>query len=298
MPHQSSPQAEELLDQEIKVLDKGFIRLVDFMGSDQRIVDAARVSYQAGTKTLRTDEQLIRYLLRHKHTTPLEKVRFEFHVKLPIFVARQWMRHRMGSFNEMSARYSVLPDEFYYPETLRAQSGSNKQGSEGTISAKNERIGQEYLKEHTDRAYGLYTDMLDNGIARELARMVLPVNIYTQFYWTVDLWNLLHFMKLRSDPHAQWEIQEYSRVLEACVKAVAPFTYQAFVDYVRDAINFSGPEKNAIVAMLDRALFSFSNEPDLVVEKYAKSAGMTTRTPSDKLTREFKELLVKLGLGT
>ncbi len=289
MPHMNSPAAEKLLDKEFLILDKGFIRLVDYMGGDSRIVDAARVSYQSGTKQVQTDEQLIRYLLRHKHTTPLEKVRFEFHVKLPIFVARQWMRHRMGSFNEMSARYSILEDEFYEPHEIRKQSLTNRQGSSEEFVARNVNENWAlFVKEHDDRCYKMYKDLLTVNAAREQARMVLPVNIYTQFYWTVDLWNLMHFMKLRSDPHAQWEIQEYSRILEACVGAVCPIAYSAWCTYYRDAVMFSITERQTITNMLLEHKILIDLEPQ------AKEAGMTTRTPSGKLSREFKEFLTKL----
>ena len=180
----------------IKCLDKGFVELIDWMGDDKRIVDAARVSHQDGTTKVHDDRGLIRYLLRKLHTTPFEKIRFEFHVKLPILVARQWMRHRTGSFNEISARYSILSDDFYIPDELRTQSESNKQGSSEKIVEEilmGDPLNQssmhpsDFLEEVCDEAYANYITLLDNGTARELARCVLPVHIYTEFYWTVDL---------------------------------------------------------------------------------------------------------------
>ena len=301
MPHISNPKAEELLDKELKVLDKGFIRLVDYMGSDQRIVDSARVSYQGGTKKVRNDSTLLRYLLRHKHTTPFEKIRFEFHVKLPIFVARQWMRHRMGTFNELSARYSVMPDEFYYPESFRKQSLSNKQGSGEDLSDKENKNYLNKLKTFCEvDAYGLYQSMIDNNVARELARMVLPVNIYTEFYWTVDLWNLMHFMKLRSDSHAQLEIQAYSLKLEECVQAVCPDAYDAFCDYHKESKTLTRIEALLIEEIL--------NSPDLFKDKSGKQSkveyfssffdkrGMKTKSSNGNYTREFVEFLNKFNI--
>ena len=296
MPHMTTPVADSLIDQDLEVLDKGFVRLVDYMGGDQRITDSARVSYQGGTKQVREDSQLIRYLLRHKHTTPFEKVRFEFHVKLPIFVARQWMRHRMGTFNELSARYSVMPDEFYYPDQYRTQSTTNKQGSGGVLEPPENAVQHTLVKELCEDAYFRYQQMLKAGVTREQARMVLPVNIYTQFYWTVDLWNLMHFMKLRSDSHAQWEIQEYSRRLEMCVEAVCPNAYAAFIDYHRDSQTFSGPETTILTDWIDSKARAHSENVGLTLEIMCKDRGMTTRTPSGKLSREFQEFLGKLNV--
>lgn len=313
MPHIIVPEAEEILDKEFKVLDHGFVRLVDYMGSDQRIVDAARVSYQAGTKKINSDRGLIRYLLRHKHTTPLEKVRFEFHIKLPIFVMRQLIRHRMASVNEESARYSVLSDEFYIPQHLRKQSVTNKQGSSDEIISKlchlEDRVAQkgesiaplvdveEYLNRLCENAYGEYEYLLSNGVARELARMVLPVNIYTQFYWTIDLHNLMHFLKLRLDSHAQLEIQEFAKPIEMCARAVCPIAMEAWTDYIYDAVNFSRMEVGVIRSIVQNLGVMSQDGREAMLELLAKGSGMETRTDKGEYSREFKEFLDKLGIN-
>lgn len=255
MPHLTTPEAETLLDVIVPVLDKGHVRLVDWMGGDSRVVSAARVSYQEGTKTLREDESLINYLLSHEHTTPFEKVRFEFHVKVPIFIARQWMRHRMGSFNELSARYSVMKDEFYipYPDQVRTQSEQNKQVGEGQLSNTDSVVAVEQINKASKKAYESYETLLALGVCREQARMVLPVNIYTEFYWTIDLWNLMHFLKLRLDWHAQKEIREYATVIANCVKAVAPMSYAAFNEYIVNSCKFSKKEQELVAALLNDA---------------------------------------------
>lgn len=209
---------------ELKTLDKGFVRLVDSMGNDSSIVQAARVSYADGTKTLREDEKLIDYLIRNDHLTPLEMVEFKFHIKCPIFVARQMFRHRTASINEVSARYSIMKDEFYIPELSRMQKQStkNKQGSEGELSEEAQRKCLGIIRVASQNAYAHYEQLLKAGLSRELARMVLPVNLYTEFYWKIDLRNLLNFIRLRSDSHAQKEIVDYSNNLLRIVKTVAP----------------------------------------------------------------------------
>jgi thymidylate synthase (FAD) len=224
----------------VNCLDHGFVHLVDWMGNDQRIVDAARVSYQQGTKAVQSDRHLIRYLMKNLHTTPFEKVVFEFHVKLPIFVARQWMRHRTGSFNEVSARYSVMKDEFYIPSPLRKQSTSNRQGSSDEVVEVITETGYPntspkfYFENKTNNAYHDYEVLLANGTARELARCVLPVSLYTEFYWTVNLWNLMHFLKLRLDKHAQLEVRVFAdaiyKIISECCDL--PFALEAFQDYI------------------------------------------------------------------
>lgn len=309
MPHIIVPEAEEILDKEFKVLDHGFVRLVDYMGSDQRIVDAARVSYQAGTKKINSDRGLIRYLLRHKHTTPLEKVRFEFHIKLPIFVMRQLIRHRMASVNEESARYSVLSDEFYIPQHLRGQAVTNKQGSSDQIIEKiNTHLRWDgapgapldvatFLGEVCQGAYKHYKEMLDQGVARELARMVLPVNIYTQFYWTIDLHNLMHFLKLRLDSHAQLEIQEFAKPIEMCARAVCPIAMEAWTDYIYDAVNFSRMEVGVIRSIVQNLGVMSQDGREAMLELLAKGSGMETRTDKGEYSREFKEFLDKLGIN-
>lgn len=209
---------------ELKTLDKGFVRLVDSMGNDSSIVQAARVSYADGTKTLREDEKLIDYLIRNDHLTPLEMVEFKFHIKCPIFVARQMFRHRTASINEVSARYSIMKDEFYIPELSRMQKQStkNKQGSEGELSEEDQLKCLSIIEVASHNAYAHYEDLIKTGLSRELARMVLPVNLYTEFYWKIDLRNLLNFIRLRSDSHAQKEIADYSNNLLSIVKTVAP----------------------------------------------------------------------------
>lgn len=214
---------------DIIVHNHGFVRLVDVMGSDSSIVQAARVSYGAGTKTQREDEKLIDYLMRNKHTSPFEMVVFKFHVKLPIFVARQWIRHRTGSFNEVSARYSVLPDEFYIPneEDITTQDVKNRQGrtSEQVVDANAARF---IIEQHSRMAYTTYQHLLEMGVARELARMVLPLNIYTEWYWQVNLKNLLDFLRLRLDPHAQKEFRDYGAAILEIIKPSVPATIDSW----------------------------------------------------------------------
>lgn len=219
-------------------------RLVDHMGSDEAIVEAARVSYAKGTKAVSDTRGLIRYLMRHKHTTPFEMVEFKFHIRAPIFVARQWMRHRTASVNEMSARYSVLDDEFFLPDHLRTQSGSNKQSSE------EEMTGDELLilkqKASCDMAFHVYDDLLKHGCSRELARTHLPVSTMTEFFWKINLHNLFHFLKLRMDSHAQPEIQVLAKQVYELIKPVVPLACEAFEDFVLYSLTLSGPELAAI----------------------------------------------------
>ena len=239
------PALEEVLYQAIPVLDHGFIRVIDYMGDDAAVVQAARVSYGRGTRRVSEDRGLINYLMRHRHTTPFEMCEIKYHVKLPIFVARQWIRHRTANVNEYSARYSILDREFYIPapEHLAAQSSLNRQGRgtvlEGTEAAR----VFELLREDATRAYDDYEDMLNEGpdgnprdpdrqgLARELARMNLSLNFYTQWYWKTDLWNLLHFLSLRADAHAQYEIRVYAEAMLDTVRRWVPATYDAFMDY-------------------------------------------------------------------
>ena len=219
------------------VLDHGFIRVVDYMGDDAAIVQAARVSYGAGTKHVQNDEGLIRYLMRHWHSTPFEMCEVKFHVKLPVFVARQWIRHRTANVNEYSARYSILDREFYIPapEQLAAQSTVNNQGRGETLSGPEAARVLDLLKSDAMTAYDHYEDMLSQdgqqGLARELARMNLPMNIYTQWYWKTDLHNLFHFLRLRADTHAQYEIRVYAEAMCKIVSDWVPLAYRAFEDY-------------------------------------------------------------------
>jgi thymidylate synthase (FAD) len=210
-----------------KVLDKGFVRLVDFTGGDQRAVESARVSFGSGSKGAARDKQLVQYLLAHGHHSPFEHSIFQFHVKLPIFVARQWMRHRIASYNEISARYTEVAEEFYVPAEFRIQDKINRQGSRksGTLdSAELLKIYQKSL----DSSYAAYRELIERGVAREMARMVLPVAQYTQFHWTVNARSLMNFLSLRMDPHAQLEIQDYARVIAGIFKARMPWTWEAF----------------------------------------------------------------------
>ena len=225
------------------------------MGNDDAIIQAARVSYGSGTKSISDDRNLIRYLLRHRHTTPFEMAEIKLHVKLPIFVARQWIRHRTASVNEYSARYSLLDREFYIPteEVIAGQSSENKQGRAGAVSADRAGKVSEAMTEVAERAYATYLELLNEavegfvqdpekqGVARELARTVLPVSFYTQWYWKIDLHNLLHFLALRADPHAQYEIRCYALEILKIVQAWVPHVYEAFVDYRLDAADMSGP---------------------------------------------------------
>ncbi|MDM7932064.1 FAD-dependent thymidylate synthase [Tabrizicola sp.] len=238
------------------VLDHGFIRVIDYMGDDAAIVQAARVSYGAGTKHVQNDEGLIRYLMRHWHSTPFEMCEVKLHVKLPVFVARQWIRHRTANVNEYSARYSILDREFYIPapDQLAAQSTVNNQGRGEVLQGEEAARVLELLKSDANRAYDHYEAMLSQdgqqGLARELARMNLPANIYTQWYWKVDLHNLFHFLRLRADPHAQYEIRVYAEAIAACVRDWVPLAYGAFEDYRIGGVTLSAKA----IAVLKRRL--------------------------------------------
>ncbi|MFK7761109.1 MAG: FAD-dependent thymidylate synthase [Candidatus Midichloriaceae bacterium] len=247
-------QLEKILFEPIKVLDHGFIRVIDYMGDDAAIVQAARVSYGKGTKMLSQDKGLINYLMRHYHTTPFEMCEIKLHIKLPIFIARQWIRHRTANVNEYSARYSILDKEFYLPDpqNIEIQSQSNKQGREGILDPNKAQRVLDILREDSLRCYDNYMDLLNldektgevkdpnkDGIARELARMNLTLNYYTQWYWKIDLNNLLHFLRLRADAHAQYEIREYSDIMLDIVSKWVPLTYEAFTNYRKDSVNLS-----------------------------------------------------------
>ncbi len=228
------------------VLDHGFVRVIDYMGDDGAIVQAARVSYGAGTRHVQNDEGLIRYLMRHWHSTPFEMCEVKLHVKLPVFVARQWIRHRTANVNEYSARYSILDREFYIPaaDQLAAQSTVNNQGRGAVLEGAEAARVLQMLKSDADRSYDHYEAMLSTdgqqGLARELARMNLPMNIYTQWYWKVDLHNLFHFLRLRADAHAQYEIRVYADLIAACVRDWVPLAFAAFEDYRMGGLNLSG----------------------------------------------------------
>jgi thymidylate synthase (FAD) len=253
MPRIFVEAAEAMLDQEIKVLDKGFVRLVDYMGGDQRIVQAARVSYGAGTKSYRQDRGLIHYLIKNWHTSPFEQVQLTFHTKMPIFVARQWVRHRTARLNEISGRYSVMKDEFYLPdpENIRPQSEDNKQGrSEERFTPDQEQEIINLFAEEQRGVYANYEKLLELRVARELARNNLPLSLYTEWYWQIDLHNLFHFIRLRMDPHAQYEIRVYAEALAECAKAVAPIAYEAFEEHILGSVSFSRAECEALSVLL------------------------------------------------
>ncbi len=241
-----SPGMEAHLYKAREVLDHGFVRVIDYMGDDAAIVQAARVSYGAGTKKARDDSGLIRYLMRHWHSTPFEMCEIKLHVKLPVFVARQWIRHRTANVNEYSARYSILDREFYIPapEQLAAQSTVNNQGRGEVLQGAEASRVLEVLKADSARAYDHYEEMLSQegqqGLARELARMNLPANVYTQWYWKVDLHNLFHFLRLRADAHAQYEIRVYADAIAEMVKDWVPAAYGAFEDYRMGGVQLSG----------------------------------------------------------
>ena len=228
-----APGMERHLHTAHPVLDHGFVRVVDYMGDDAAIVQAARVSYGRGTKAVSSDEGLIRYLMRHHHSTPFEMCEVKLHVKLPIFVARQWIRHRMANVNEISARYSVLDREFYVPapEVVAAQSAVNAQGRGEALTGEAAARVLDRLREGAARAYDDYEALLGEDLARELARMALPASVYTQWYWKTDLHNLLGFLRLRADPHAQWEIRAYAEALGRVVSDWVPLAWRAHQDY-------------------------------------------------------------------
>lgn len=282
---------EEILYEPIEVLDHGFVRVIDYMGDDQAIVQSARVSYGKGTKKINQDRGLIRYLMRHWHTTPFEMCEIKLHVKLPIFIARQWIRHRTANVNEYSARYSILDKEFYVPApaNLAAQSNDNRQGRGNVLEGAEAQRVLDILKGDSEQTYRHYMEMLNMddaseqvldpskvGLARELARMNLPVNYYTQWYWKIDLNNLLHFLMLRADAHAQYEIREYANAILKIVEKWVPMTYEAFLDYRMNSANLSKQMVDAVKRMIGGESVNQEN------------SGMTQR--------EWDELVQKLDL--
>jgi len=265
---------------EIKVLDKGFVRLVDSMGTDSRIVQSARVSYADGTKSVRQDKGLIDFLTRHKHTSPLEQVEFTFHIKLPLFVMAQLVRHRTSSLNQMSARYSIMRDEFYIPSQVRSQDENNKQGSLfGGVEGENELI--KLFEENAERAYRDYENLLNSGVAREMARMVLPQNLYTEVYWKQDLHNLLHLLRLRMDSHAQWEIQQYAEAMYQLVKEITPWAIESWEEHTLESISLGKTERQILKELASSGM-TVSNLKEIVnrfVEegKLSKGRGRETK---------------------
>ena len=257
-------ELENILYEAIPILDHGFIRVIDYMGDDTSIVQAARVSYGKGTKKVSTDAGLIKYLMRHWHSTPFEMCEIKYHVKLPIFIARQWIRHRTANVNEYSARYSILDKEFYLPavENLAAQSQSNRQGRGDVLSGDQAKKVLDLLKKDAEQTYDNYETMLNErydgsvidekqvGLARELARMNLTLNTYTQWYWKTDLLNLMNFLRLRADHHAQYEIRAYADAMLDTVKRWVPITYEAFLDYRVGGTEVSSKGKEIIKKLI------------------------------------------------
>jgi thymidylate synthase (FAD) len=283
------PALEEILYEALPVLDRGFVRVVDYMGDDGAIVQAARVSYGRGTRRVSEDRGLINYLMRHRHTTPFEMCEIKYHVKLPIFVARQWIRHRTANVNEYSARYSILDNEFYIPapEHLAAQATTNRQGRGAVLEGAAARRVLDLLREDSERAYAGYAAMLNEdeagapvdpawpGLARELARMNLSLNFYTQWYWKTDLHNLMHFLSLRADPHAQYEIRAYAEAMLGTMQRWVPLTHAAFVEYRMNAASISATGLQVIQRML---------------------AGETVEQKDSGLSpREWRELMAVIG---
>jgi thymidylate synthase (FAD) len=284
----TAPALEAMLYHAIPVLDHGFIRVIDYMGDDAAVVQAARVSYGRGTRRVQEDAGLIRYLMRHRHSTPFEMCELKLHVKLPVFVARQWIRHRTANVNEYSARYSILDREFYLPapEHLAAQSSANRQGRGDLLQGVEATQVLDWLREDATRTYDRYRTMLNEdedgqpidpsrtGLARELARMNLTLNTYTQWYWKTDLHNLLHFLALRADPHAQYEIRAYAEAMFPVLRAWVPLTWEAFLDYRLGAVTLSA----SMLACLRRMLAG-----EAVVQE---QSGLSKRE-----WREFQEAL-------
>ena len=286
----TSPELEKILYTAIPVLDHGFVRVVDYMGDDTSIVQSARVSYGKGTKKISTDGGLIKYLMRHRHSTPFEMCEIKYHVKLPIFIARQWIRHRTANVNEYSARYSILDKEFYMPskDHLAAQSTSNRQGRGELINGKQADNILNILKKDAEQTYDNYEVMLNErfdgttidennkGLARELARMNLTLNTYTQWYWKTDLLNLLNFLFLRADSHAQYEIRAYAEIMLDTLKKWVPITYDAFIDY-----RVGGTEVSA--------------KGKLIIQKLIKGEEIKVET-SGLSKREWNELMSAFNL--
>jgi thymidylate synthase (FAD) len=266
-------ELEDILYEAFPVLDHGFVRVVDYMGDDSSIVQSARVSYGKGTKQVSTDEGLIRYLMRHWHSTPFEMCEIKYHVKLPIFIARQWIRHRTANVNEYSARYSILDKEFYLPkaENLAAQSKSNRQGRGEILEGEKAKKVLNLLKNDAERTYQNYETMLNEkydgstidknsvGLARELARMNLTLNTYTQWYWKTDLLNLMNFLRLRADKHAQYEIRAYADIMLSTLEKWVPITYSAFIDYRVGGVELSSKGKIVIQKIINNQNISIES---------------------------------------
>ncbi|PPR20766.1 MAG: Thymidylate synthase ThyX, partial [Alphaproteobacteria bacterium MarineAlpha10_Bin1] len=259
-----APALEEILYQAMPVLDHGFVRVIDYMGDDGAIVQAARVSYGRGTRRVSEDKGLIAYLMRHRHTTPFEMCEIKYHIKLPIFVARQWIRHRTANVNEYSARYSILDKEFYIPaaDQLASQSSDNRQGRGHVLAGEEAARVLDLLRSDSNQAYDHYAEMLNegedgaprdperDGLARELARMNLTLNYYTQWYWKTDLHNLLHFLSLRADAHAQYEIRVYAEAMLESLERWVPLAYAAFMEYEHGGVRLSASALDVVKRMI------------------------------------------------
>ncbi len=284
METQQTEHSKPFIGTQIECLNGGFVRLVDYMGNDAAIVQAARVSYGAGTKQVRQDRALIRYLMRHWHTSPFEMVEFKFHVKLPIFVARQWIRHRTANVNEYSGRYSILREEFYVPEPeqVRFQSPTNKQGrADQSLPAEEVAAILDEIVEQQKELYQSYQRLLEKGVARELARINLPVSLYTEWYWKIDLHNLFHFLQLRMDVHAQYEIRVYANAIAEIIKPIVPMAWEAFEDYRLNARSFSANEL--------RLLSQWLPDPDQLPESATAAFNLSKR--------EVQELKEKIAFA-
>ena len=287
-----APALEEILYEALPVLDHGFVRVVDYMGDDAAVVQAARVSYGRGTKKVSEDRGLINYLMRHRHTTPFEMCEIKYHVKLPIFVARQWIRHRTANVNEYSARYSILDNEFYVPkpEHLAAQSAMNRQGRDQVLTGKEAERVFNLLKQDAELVYEHYLEMLNegesgapldperSGLARELARMNLSLGFYTQWYWKTNLHNLMHFLSLRADAHAQYEIRVYAETMLDTLKRWCPISHDAFVEYRLGGTHLS--------------------KTGLVIVKRMLAGEKVDQKSSGLSAREWRELMAALGQAT
>lgn len=302
----------------IPVLDHGFVGLVDTLGTDASIVQAARVSYGDGTKTVREDRGLIRYLMRHRHTSPFEMCQVKIHIKMPIFVMRQWVRHRTASLNEYSGRYSVMTDEFYVPEmnVIQPQSIDNKQGRAGEMSAEDRQRARDLMSDTYRQTYDAYKLLLGerdtgedlpdgacnehdgfsddyNGIAREMARSVLPVGNYTELYWTQNLHNMMHLLKLRMDPHAQYEIRAYAEAVYALIADIYPAALEAFDDYVRGSVNVSRMERTLL-----RVIMASEDTPSVALAKLREGFESDTKFAEhyELSVREYREFKETWGL--
>jgi len=292
----SSKEAEEILGRYFPVLDHGFVSLVDYMGTDSCIERAARVSYGYGTRASNQTRGLLRYLRRHLHTTPSEMVELKFHCCMPVFVARQWIRHRTANVNEYSGRYSLMPMLFYTPskEQLQKQSKSNHQGrsGEGLSQATYDTAIAQWNDLRT-KGQAQYEWLTDNDVARELARIDLPLSCYTQWYWKIDLHNLLHFLKLRADSHAQWEIQEYGRVMAGIVRRVVPLSYEAWIDYDVCGAKMSRMELDALRSLLEvREDGTVSARPGATLSPGQLEIMGLSRREAEEFTSKLKQLSV------